>query len=513
MENRLQRRTKKETSKKEIEQQSTKKRSPLLWAGSVVILVIIVVALVFAPVLQIVGSSNEITFGSYGNRDISMRWGDSSNHMYQYISNSDSNSLTSDFAVTMLWNRAFESAAHQEAFSYYLDKAEAEVSRDRLNELVANHYTADGVFLKEQYLNTSPTEIRTLEKQLESQQKMQYLSNGLFSYAILPQGQLDLIADLQKEKRNFSYMVVSKSTYPEDLAQEYVHNNPDMFSSADISMITFIVDENQPLSTVEAEYAKIMDDPAYFQTVLDSAADTDGVYTQEKTTGSYAGLRTRFVNNEELKPYFLEGTVGDISPLMEGTNSTYSVMKITGEPEPLLAMGSTGLISSTIMAESPEVMDAYLEKQSKAILDQLASGGTMEMASEKTGIDSYTAMNNTFQYNGSALASANYFGMGGIQGSDSQNLFSSSSLTKDQITELFSMEKGAVTTFDTVAGTMIVSLDDIIIEEEQDTFLMEYGYSVADNQLRTRSIENNIMESDLLKNNFTKTFQSKVLGN
>ncbi len=513
MENRLQRRSKKEVPKQEIEYKSTKKRSPILWAGSVVILVIIIVALVFAPVLQIVGTSNEITFGSYGNRDISMRWGDSSNHMYQYISRSDSNSLTSDFAVTMLWNRAFESAAHQEAVMYYLDAADVQVSRDRLNELVANHYTVDGVFLRDQYLNTSATEIRTLEKELEQQQKMQYFSNGVFSYAMLPQGQLDLIADLQKEKRNFSYMLVSQSTYPVEQAQEYVNNNLDLFSAADVSMITFIVDENKPLSEVEEEYAKIISDPAYFQTVLESAADTEGVYTQEKTTGSYAGLRTRFVNNEELKPYFLDGTIGDISPLMEGTNSTYSVMKIIGEPDPLIAMGSTGLISATIMAETPEVMDEYLAKQSKTILDQLASGGTMEMASEKTGIDLYTAVNNTFQYNGSALASANYFGMGGIQGSDSKNIFTSTSLEKDQIVELFSMEKGAVTTLDTTNGTLIVSLDDIIVEEEQDTTLMEYGYSVADNQLRSGSIENNIMESPLLKNNFMKTFQSKVLGN
>lgn len=488
-------------------------RSPIIWGASVVILVIIIIALVFAPVLQIVGTDNDITFGSYAKRDISMRWGDDTNYMYQYVKANGSD-VTSDFGMTLLWNRAFESAAQREAFLHYLDQADAAVSQNRSEDLLVDYFTSDGVFYREQYLNTSKTDLRVIEAQLEEQARISYLTNSIDGFTITPQGQLDLIADLQKEQRSFTYTHLSASNYPTENLQAYVDANPNQFKDGEIALITFETSDDYTLADVEAEYNNIQESSEAFQALLDTDQDRDEFYTQPKTTGSFAKLQSRFVNGSDLEQFFANGTTGDISPLMESANGdSFVVIQLLSNPAPFVLEGQESLVLSTIESLNPEVIETFLETESSDVVAQLENGTTMEYIANEKGLSEYTAANNTIQYNGSTLAGANYFGMGGIQGDDGTGLFTSTSLTEEQIKELFSMEQSDVTRLETPRGTLVVMLDEITINESEENSIMELGYNVAEGQAVASAIQNNILKSPLFKDNFTEVYRKKVLGN
>ncbi|MGL1891870.1 MAG: hypothetical protein OCD02_09600 [Spirochaetaceae bacterium] len=207
--------------------------------GSVLILLVVVVSFVVAPALTDLTQTKmaDIELGSYGDEKITFSFLKETPFKRELASLSSNTTDSMDPRLAQAaYKRAVVKAAAIEDFTsngYF-------VSKEQLDDAVLNsgYYNVNGSFSSKVFSNTTESQKQELRNNVERELKVSSWQYHTLLQQKRSKKYLEFISSMSNEKRNFNYVTLFYSDYPDELAREYANNNSKVFTKLLFSRIT-----------------------------------------------------------------------------------------------------------------------------------------------------------------------------------------------------------------------------------------------------------------------------------
>jgi peptidyl-prolyl cis-trans isomerase D len=274
------------------------KANPALYIGSVVILVLVVVTFVGGDFLSggrryVQKGGGDLTFGYYDNVPISWVPGNILSQYYEQLIRRyrDQFDVNDSRISEIIWSQAFESAAVHIAILQEMKKSNYEPPEKIVDREVAKlpqFQGENGRFSPALYRQMSDTGRLALWRQVREELTTIQFSNDLFGL-LIPSGEKEFIVKMGSGMRTFEAVSFSVDDFPDSEYLTYARENPDLFRSIHLSVITVRSGERAAKKILESvkDGTTTFEDAARAQS-MDNFADRGGdmgvqyVYDLEK---------------------------------------------------------------------------------------------------------------------------------------------------------------------------------------------------------------------------------------
>ncbi|MDR1058946.1 MAG: SurA N-terminal domain-containing protein [Treponema sp.] len=220
------------------------KMNPFLFIGTVVILVIVIVAFVLVPAIvpSAGGPSEDLNFGYYNKIPINYVRG---NHFYQVQSTlaqnwqsqiDESNSLDITYRI---WRGAFEEAVVRIGILEEMKRAGYTAPQSEVNREMAllPQFRENGRFSVTKYRQMDKTTELTLWRQTQEDMAVRQYVSDMTGLSISSR-EADFMGSMAGPRRSFEMAAFPLSSYPDGEVLAYGEENPDLFRTARLSVIT-----------------------------------------------------------------------------------------------------------------------------------------------------------------------------------------------------------------------------------------------------------------------------------
>ncbi|MDR1858938.1 MAG: peptidylprolyl isomerase [Treponema sp.] len=265
------------------------KQNPLVFIGTLVVLVIVIVAFVLVPAIvpEYGGGGNvDLTFGYYDKGPISYVPGNYFAQYYDMATRYLQSTMGAENYAYMsyeIWRESFEAAAVHTAMLQEMKAAGYEAPAKTVDRDVARlpQFQENGRFSAALYRQMDDNRRLALWRQTQDDiAKRHFLSDvtGLRT----PAAEADFIGKMATTQRSFEMAVFSVDAYPEGEYAAYAGENPDLFRSVHLSIIT--------IKSSEREAQRILASIKNGETTLEDAAraHSSGAYAER---GGDMGIR------------------------------------------------------------------------------------------------------------------------------------------------------------------------------------------------------------------------------
>jgi hypothetical protein len=244
------------------------KANPLIFIGTIFILVLVVVAFVLPSSLGLgsqMGGNTDWTFGYYDKVPIKYVPGNyfaqRYDEMAHYLQSVDSENFSRmNFQI---WQIAFSDAAVHTAMLQEMKRAGYVAPSKVVDREVAKQFQENGRFSPALYNRLDSNRQLLLWRQMqENIAKRYFLSdvNGL----LIPASEGEFFGIMASVQRSFNVAVFPVDSYPDEEYAAYAENNPNLFRSVYLSIIS--------VSSNEKEAQKILDSITGGETTFEDAA-------------------------------------------------------------------------------------------------------------------------------------------------------------------------------------------------------------------------------------------------
>jgi len=261
------------------------KQNPGVYIGSVIILVLVVVTFVGGDFLSggrgYSGRNSDLTFGYYDKVPISWVAGNVLSVYYERTANSfraqgyEPNDRWINYYV---WKQAYEESVVHTAILNMMKKSGYTVSEKAVNKAVLQlpQFQDNGRFSLALYNRMSDSSRTALWRQTQDEIALNVFFSGYFSL-LIPESEAKFIADMASPERSFDFVSFNVDNYPDSEYLLFALENPDLFDSIHLSMITISSSEREARKIL----ASIKDGTATFEDAAkaqskDSYADRGG---------------------------------------------------------------------------------------------------------------------------------------------------------------------------------------------------------------------------------------------
>ena len=313
---------------------------------------------------------------------------------------------------------------------------------------------------------------------------------------IVSKQERDFVEDMSKKTRSFEYFVINFLAYPNELAEAYGKENPDLFRQANISVISCTSEEK-----INTAYEALQAGDEWNQVVATYSEDS---YAQNAGAIEDLALFSIVPNmsNADDIEIIKALEVGQYTAPIQSPNG-YTIYRLDGEihdadfsdPETLAS------VKYYINQNNPEEVLPYID----------AAVGT---ASAQAQTDFEGAANSVNAEIVTIAAVANNIGgsqyLGGIASYDSQGYLASQAQDEAISRELFTTEEGHVTAALAVADAentyIVAKVDQIDDNNTANAYVTTMLYNYYASQQPAYDRMNNALASNLHVNNFYNQF-------
>ena len=472
----------------------------------ILILVLVVVAFVMAPLFTGVGntSSNNLVFGTYGNKKIEYSQGNYfysqvnlMNNMYRdQISQSEG---LFDFYRYYIWSSAYQQSVAYAAKTYELDKSGYTLSDKGLSRLIvqSGYYNDDdGNFDETAYAETSVSQRDEIKKSILNSAYLNRYNSDRLGGQYKSQKEIDSLINTSPVEKQFRYVHFSSSQYPESEILAYGQNHKDLFTSYPVSRITLASksDGDKAIKEIAAGTKTFAEAASAFSTDMYS------------TSGGAMGDVYRYSLIDELGEEKAEAVlsmgVGEYSAEPVETDYGWYIYTITGaakDPN----FSDDALISSIrswMSWNEAGAIDTWVMGEAEAFASSVSSSDREDFILEAADKGYEVKTTDYFPLN---WGSSPIVGAGLNSAQDS--IIQGAALSDDFFTAAFSLENAGDVSSPVILdnGTIVLQLVD---SRDSESLISDYTCQNYLQQTHEQLFSTIIMDSPLYKDDFANTY-------
>ncbi len=450
--------------------------------GSIIILVIVVISFVVSPAIGQIGTTDmaDIELGSYGDEKITFSFINETPFRTELAALSNNSTDSMDPRIAQVaYKRAVTKAAAIEEFN----KNGYEISKEQLDDAVlkSGYYNVNGVFNTKVFKNTTEAKKLEIRKNIERDLKIDTWMNIILLEQKRSNKYLEFISSMSDNKRNFEYVTMNYSEYPDELVMDYAKNNSKKFTELSLSRITV-----EKMSTAETIISSLENSESTFED-LAKKYSTDNF----KDNG---GAMSSSIFEYELESVFgindsseiLNLKVGGTPAIVEDNNQVIllTVNKEIVEPD----FSDLSVIRNYMLSYERGTIEDYFYAKIENIEDNNLNSIGLEV--KETGLFS-------INYGGEQLLSTS------IDRVSQDSIFSRALDNENFFTILFKLEENKVS--DPIVLGDSISVFKLKDEVSEETNTMEYVLDSLDRAMlnyKSQVTEDLIVKSDKYKDNF-----------
>lgn len=450
--------------------------------GSIIILLIVVVSFVVAPALTDLGQGNmeDIELGSYGKEKVTFSFLNETPFRQELASLSNNSTDTMDPRLAQVaYKRALSKAAAIDDFNSngYL------ISKEQLDTAVLNsgYYNVNGSFSTKVFKNTTESQKLELRNDIERELKVEIWMYNTFLQQRRSSNYLKFIASMSNLKRNFDYITLEYTDYPDNLVNSYANDNTELFTELSLSQMTLddMATAEEVIKRIESKEATFEDlAPSYSK---DNFKENGG--KMSSTTLAYE-LESIFgiTNNSEI----LKLKVGDAPIIVEKDDSV--ILLAVYEDVKTPSFDDLSVVRKYMLSYERGLIEDYFYN----IINNIGESGLISFGKEikSTGLFS-------INYGGEQTLSTS------IERVSQDSIFTRAVSNENFFTTLFSLNNKEISEPIVLGDT--ISVFQLVEEVTDETMTESYILSSLDRAVlnyKSQVSENLIIQSEKYTDNF-----------
>lgn len=474
------------------------------WFFGIGVLLLLCVTFVL-PATLFTSNQSEIVFGSYDGKDIALSYDSYFYYQLQniadYYAENYNGAVPTDAWFTIYYT-AFQNAAVFEAISELADAAKIQPTEKAISEtIVASGYwnNADGVFDTERYQAATSADKASITNYAAMMVPFQMVTSDIYG-ARVSDAETEFVASLSTDTRDFEYYMIDNDDFGNAEAVAYAKNNAEPFMTAELSIVSY-------LTKAEAEeaIAKIQSGEIIFEEAAinsnDNYAEVAGYmgavpkYHLDSILSSEAGASDAVFATEVggiAGPFptaagysFFKVEKAPAEPDYEDATALASIKDYIEANDNALLLGYIGGVAQDVYKEAQTDFDAAGEKYNLTLY-------SVKSAAENPG-------------NSDLILSMNY--------SDYMGYLAAAANDAEYSEKLFSAAENEV-----LAPVLVSNSTYVVARPVASTPASEYMlslvvdmYGSAAGEYALADLENSILMSDKLVDNFVNTYLSNIL--
>ncbi len=494
---------------KTLEFDKSKKKAPknkksIGWIIGVIVLILISITFIL-PATMFTPNAGDIVFGSYNKEKISYM----DTYFQRQLNNvaaqyqGDANSFEGAFTV---WNQAFLSTALNIALNQEAKKAGIKAADEWVDMAIINsgvYNGEDGSFSADIYNSTSNYDKSQVRDFMERTVPASMVASDIAGVNS-SKGEIAAVQKIASQARSFEYVVIDRSSYPDELAAEYANNNPQPFMQIGVNCITVATETeaNTILSEIQSG-AKTFQEAAA-ESSIDSYKESNGA----RGSVMFSTLENETLNAEDANKVF-STSVGEIAGPIH-TTAGYVLYEVTEAPAmaDLADEAVLSTIKSRIASDSGDIMSTYLSDQAQIFQDRIAGGENFYDLADEYGYEivdvAATTPNPASFPLFSSFASTDPMGY----------LYYATYMDPSLNNSLYESEEDVILPTADVSGAKIIVKTGAKTENTSTSSLISTIYPTLQREMSLSDMQNGILANDAaFENNFYSVFFSRILGN
>jgi parvulin-like peptidyl-prolyl isomerase len=408
------------------------KTRPLLFVGTVIILVIVIVAFVLVPALVPgVPQGGDFNFGYYDKTPINFVPGNYFAKMQNAIAMQVQQAGINDQAdISRIWRRAFEETVVHTAILQELKEAGYVPPVETVDRRMAQlpQFQEEGEFSIARYRRFDRSTLRALWRETQDDIAQEVYVSDILKLRISSK-ESAFMGAMASPERSFETVGFPLASYPESEIRSYAENNPELFNTVHLSMIT--------IKSGEGEARKILDSIQEGTTTFEEAARTQS-QDQYAASGGDMGILMAYelsstVPDENERAAVLALTRGTYSGVIRAPNEAWAFFRCEETPyrTDMGDAASLEKVRNYLIRFERGRMDDWLLAQAEGFI-ALARGGNFAAAAAEGGLEIHRFGPIPLNYGGNFQFNTRYYNLFTALGS-----FSVPELNSADTSELF----------------------------------------------------------------------------
>ena len=491
-----------------------KPHKSLAWFFGVLILILISITFILPTTVFTSTNANQPVFGKYNGKKIRL---EADSYFYYQIQNyanyyaQQYNGSVPESAWATIYYQAFQSALVHEAVDEMAKGAKIIASKKAVTEgVIDSGYwnNEEGVFDEARYKSATNSEKAEITNKVKASLPDSMVLTDIQS-AKISEKEAAFISEISNDARSFDYLVVGPNSYGDAEATVYANNNPEPFMQVVLSAVSYETetDANDMLTALTSG-TKTFEEAV--ETSIDGYKSKNGVM----------GTVYKYLLDSLLSSSGVEGASDTVFSTKAGefvgpykTSAGYTIFRVDEEPKMADLADSTVLsnVKSYIAQNDSAIMTPYLAEVAKEAYTLAQSDIDEAIAKYSLG---YYSVDDVAQNPGDSGLVYSF------NAADSAGYLTTASSDSEYLQKLFSAEFGTVLEPQLVNGSYIITIPQESTNTEDDansyvSYMKQmiptmYNYYVS--QFVLQDLQNAILASDKVENNFFNVFYSKMLG-
>ncbi len=481
-----------------------------LYIFSVAILVIVVVTFIGGPLVGGVGgqqAGGRLIFGYYDGTPIEYRPGNYFARQLQMLEQQASESEAQEdpqMQMYQIWRGAYDRTLFHTAVVHRAKQSSIPINPEQIDRAIAQNpqFQENDRFSSRLYERLSSQQQYELRELTEEDLLHDRYLRDVLSYNLTAAAESDFFASMASPQRRVEYVSFPFDTYPDSALRAYMEEEPELFQSVEASTIT-LQKENYSLEEAEDIYNQIVGEESSFE---EAARNYSGDMFAE--LGGDAGeiyfydILPDFPSEEPVRELF-STPQDEVSPLVEA-NSAYVLYKINRSaqsPDPendeLLSE-----VRSYLLNYERGVIADYFQNVAEEFTQAARDNGFQEAAAEME-IEAYDT----------EFFAINYGNLPYFASVERNTELGNVHTNRSFFTQAFGTPLNAVAEPVSLQNRIVVinPVEERDAEEQTNEMLASF-YPNFVQQTAGRTLENDLLNSDLIEDQFMETLFTQVMN-
>lgn len=481
----------------------------LINVGSILILVLAAISFIFIPAM-VQSAGNEIPpFGYYDKKPIEYKQGSYFTNLVQMYSDQVGSANVQN-AYFDIFNSAFTGSVLNIAFSSAVEKSGYVVPDPQVDRAMLPYfYDTNGVYSPKIFNDTPDSTKIELRNAMEDNLIFQRYTEDVFgsqteklgTYTMYglksPSAEKNFVSMMDTNKRGFSLASFSLLDYPDTEVAKWGESNKDLFTRYDMSVIS-VADA----TTAETVLGRIKNNELVFEDAVTEYSTNYYSGTDGKLTSAYKHQLQNILTDATSLTALQNLPAGQISEVMQ-TQNGYAIFKNNTAPTPadMTDADTLAAVRSYMSANEKGIIEDYFLNIAKDFWTA-ASTSSFAEACTQFNITPVDIPPLALNYGNSPVLTSLQAADGSMVNAEQNENF---------LKTIFSMK------LNEISSPMVLNDNVVVLQytQEDNTVSAENTastFAMYSTYFDQTSVQNSIMSSDKLENNFLQVFYKYIMG-